>query len=143
MYICKREKEKFFWATQDERYRIRLWRCRVCISVHNFHSVSRLSMTCMYVFDVYVYVRGCVCIYAEGRGEGSCYGVATISRLPENISLFCKRALYKRRYSSKETYDSKEPTNHSHTIRRIRGIIRVCWCGRKRRRIVLQGGEDP
>jgi len=44
------------------------------------------------------------------------YEVATISRLPKNIGLFCKRALQNRRYSAKETYDFKEPTNRSHPI---------------------------
>jgi len=32
------------------------------------------------------------------------------------IGLFCKRALLKRRYSTKETYNFKEPTNRSHPI---------------------------
>ena len=44
------------------------------------------------------------------------YGVATISRLLQIIGLFRKRALYKRRYSAKETYHFKEPTNRSHPI---------------------------
>jgi len=44
------------------------------------------------------------------------YGVATISRLLKIICLFCKRALLKRRYSAKETYDFKELTNRSHPI---------------------------
>ena len=44
------------------------------------------------------------------------YEVATISRLPKNIGLFCKRALQKRLYSATETYMFKEPTNHSHSI---------------------------
>jgi len=44
------------------------------------------------------------------------YGVATISRLLKMIGLFCKRAQEKRRYSAKETYDCKEPTNRSHPI---------------------------
>jgi len=44
------------------------------------------------------------------------YGVASISRLLKIISLFCKRALQKRRYSAKETYIFKEPTNRSHPI---------------------------
>jgi len=44
------------------------------------------------------------------------YGVATISRLHKIIGLFCKRALLKRRYSAKETYDFKEPTNRSHPM---------------------------
>ena len=44
------------------------------------------------------------------------YGVATISRLLTIIGLFCKRALWKRLYSAKETYNLKEPTNRSHPI---------------------------
>jgi len=44
------------------------------------------------------------------------HGVATISRLLKMIGLFCKRALLKRRYSAKETYNFKEPTNRSHPI---------------------------
>ena len=44
------------------------------------------------------------------------YGVATINRLLKIIDLFCKRALQKRRYSTKETYIFKEPTNRSHPI---------------------------
>jgi len=46
----------------------------------------------------------------------SAYGVATISRLLKIIGLFCKRALQKRRYSTKETYNLNEPTNRSHPI---------------------------
>jgi len=42
------------------------------------------------------------------------YGVATISRLLENILLFCKREPYKRDlYSAKETYIFKEPNSKS------------------------------
>jgi len=44
------------------------------------------------------------------------YGVTTISRLLQIIGLFCKRALKKRLYSAIETYNWKEPTNHSHPI---------------------------
>ena len=44
------------------------------------------------------------------------YGVATISRLLTIIGLFCKKALYKRLHSAKETYHFKEPTNRSHPI---------------------------
>jgi len=43
-------------------------------------------------------------------------GVATISRLLKIVGLFCKRALSKRLYSAKETYNLKEPTNRSHPI---------------------------
>ena len=38
------------------------------------------------------------------------------SRLLKITGPFCKRALSKRLYSAKETYDFKEPTNHSHLI---------------------------
>ena len=48
------------------------------------------------------------------------HGVATISKLLKNIGLFCKRALEKRLYSAKETYNFKEPTDRSHFISRIR-----------------------
>ena len=41
------------------------------------------------------------------------------------IGLFCKRALFKRRYSAKETYDFKEPTNRSLRICRTRTSHRV------------------
>ena len=44
------------------------------------------------------------------------YEVGTISRLLKIICLFCKRDLLKRRYSAKETYNFKEPTNRSHPI---------------------------
>jgi len=43
------------------------------------------------------------------------YGVATMSRRLKIIGLFCKRALSKRLYSAKETYNFKEPTNCSAT----------------------------
>ena len=50
------------------------------------------------------------------HGTSCSYGVATISRLLKIISLFCKRALQKKRYSAKETYNFKKPTNRSHLI---------------------------
>ena len=42
------------------------------------------------------------------------YGVASVCKLFKIISLICKRALQKRPYSAKETYDFKEPANRSH-----------------------------
>ena len=45
------------------------------------------------------------------------YGVATISRLLKIIGLVCKRALWKRRDSAKETYIFKAGTHRSHPIR--------------------------
>jgi len=45
--------------------------------------------------------------------------VASISRLLEIIGLFCKRDPEKRRYSAKETYNFKAPTNRSHPISKV------------------------
>jgi hypothetical protein len=65
------------------------------------------------------------------------YGVATISRLLQIIGLFCKRALYKRLYSAKETYNLKEPTDRSHPISKsaamIEPLMRVPLCMRELR----------
>ena len=47
------------------------------------------------------------------------YGVATISRLLKIIGLLCKRALSKRWYSAKDTYNFKEPTHRSHPILKL------------------------
>jgi len=44
------------------------------------------------------------------------YGVATLGRLLQIIGLVCKRALFKRLYSAKETYNLKGLTNRSHPI---------------------------
>jgi len=57
------------------------------------------------------------------------YGVATISRLLKMIGLFCKRALWKRLYSAKETYNLMEPTNRSHPILRChkKSWVTVIW----------------
>ena len=41
------------------------------------------------------------------------YGVATVSRIDYIVGLFCKRALLKRQYSAKETYNRIDPTNRS------------------------------
>ena len=50
------------------------------------------------------------------KKESSDYGVALISRMDKILGLFCKRALYKRRYSAKETYNFINPTDRSHPI---------------------------
>jgi len=63
-----------------------------------------------------------LCVKAQAHAElliGSPtqhYGVATISRFLTITGLFCKRAIQKRRYSAKETYGFKEPTDCSHPI---------------------------
>ena len=70
--------------------------------------------------------RVSVCVYLHCRAAGRIgkwrrsadsvsLGVATISRLLKIMGLFCKRALSKRPYSAKETYNFKEPTSRSYT----------------------------
>jgi len=51
--------------------------------------------------------------------------VASTSRLLKIIGLFCKRALWKRRYSAKENYNFIDPTDGSHPIFAI--VIEWLW----------------
>ena len=71
----------------------------------------------------------CVCVYEDACFDiyTDTYGVAMISRLLKIIGLFCKRALQKRRYSAKETYNFAKPTNRSHPISiYARMYVNVC-----------------
>jgi len=74
--------------------------------------------------QVWKKARKCVCVCVWERKTETyvhAYGVATISRLLKSIGLFCKRALWKRLYSAKETCNCKEPANRSHPIAFQRG----------------------
>jgi len=51
-----------------------------------------------------------------GRHCKDAYGVAWVSRIDKIIRLFCKRALQKRQYSAKETYNLIDPAHCSHPI---------------------------
>jgi len=53
----------------------------------------------------------CTWLYTISR-----YGVALVCRIDKIIGLFCKRALQKRQYSAKETYNCIDPTDRSHPI---------------------------
>ena len=48
--------------------------------------------------------------------DGFLFGVGLVSRIDKILGLFCKRALIKRRYSAKETYNLIDPTDRSHPI---------------------------
>jgi len=61
-------------------------------------------------------VHMCVCVRLCESASHCAYGLATIRRLLKITGFFCKRALLKRLYSEKETYDFKEPTNRSHPM---------------------------
>jgi len=54
------------------------------------------------------------------------YGVASASRIDKSIGLFCKRALQKRQYSAKETYNLIDPTDRRHPIEVCVVCHRVC-----------------
>jgi len=56
------------------------------------------------------------CATIFGRIVWLYYGVASVSMIDKIIGLFSKRALYKRLYSAKETYNFIGPTNRSHPI---------------------------
>ena len=88
------------------------WLIQMCDMTHSY--VWHGSSECVHVTHSNVW-------YDSNR----IYGLATISRLLENIDLFCKTALWKRRYSAKETYNFKEPTNRRHPIVE-RGERRCC-----------------
>jgi len=51
------------------------------------------------------------------------YGVASASRIDTIIGLFCKRALYKRLYSAKETCNFIDPTDRSHPIAQKKPLL--------------------
>ena len=68
------------------------------------------------------------------------YGEASISGLLQIIGLFCRRALERRLYSAKLSYNSKEPTNCNHPIfqeTRSTGAS-VTLMGTKVRRVCIQ-----
>jgi len=66
----------------------------------------------VYIFYSHTNVRG----YRFIAYVSFIYGVATLSRIDKMTGLFCKRALYKRRYSAKETCHFIDPTDRSHPI---------------------------
>ena len=78
-------------------------------SVYVLYITEKLSYLCIWRYDDFFKTVDVV-------ARTHTYGVATISRLLKIIGLFCKRALWKRLYSAKETCNFKEPTNRSHPI---------------------------
>ena len=78
--------------------------------------------------SIYCLLRICVRIFCVGASQKCAnryYGVASVSRIDKMIGLFCKRALQKRRYSAKETYNLIDPTDCSHPIYNITAITGV------------------
>ena len=91
----------------------------VCCSALQFVAVRCSALQCVAVRCsalqcIAVRCSALQCVVASIRNRG--YGVATISRLLKMIGVFCKRTLWKRRYSAEETYHFKAPTHRSHLI---------------------------
>jgi len=95
--------------------------CTRSIEQRDVKVSSQLSNSCTQSIDQR-YCRHCTC------------GVATISTLLQILGLLCKRDLWKRRYSAKETCHCKEPTNRSHPIV-YRILIVPYW-------LYIQGGVE-
>jgi len=102
---------------------------RAHILMYTYIDIGYTSRRETLMWDIDAGVRVCVCVYMRVcvhtyiHFHLFCtyvviyrYGVATCSRLHKIISLFCKRAPWKRRYSAKETCNFKEPSNRSHPI---------------------------
>ena len=69
--------------------------------------------TYIYMYT-YIYINTC---------HPYTYGVTLVSGIDKITGLFFKRALEKRLYSAKETYDFIDPTLRSHPIHRFTHII--------------------
>jgi len=100
-------------------------RCMVHMCVHvcvHVNTPQDEKRGCHFLRDVYIYVLANMYLHQIQ------YGLATCNRLLKIIRLFCKRALWKRRYSAKETCNFKQPTNRSHPIseERIWGFAYTC-----------------
>ena len=106
-----------------------IWLIRICDMTHSSkghdsfmsmcdmnHSILRcgwfVCVPCL-IYD-YLYMT-----HSKARYE---YGVALVSRIDKIICLFCKRDLWKRQYSAKETYNSIDPTDRSHPGTWMRGM---------------------
>jgi len=94
-----------------------MWMCVMDTTVRG-HMWMRFMDTCEITCECVVW-HTCVvnaCPTCVTHMQARDYGLASTSRLLKIIGLFCKRDLWKRRYSAKETYYFKEPTNRSHPI---------------------------
>jgi len=104
---------------------------KMVITIHKYirNSYDSPSSAYVYMYEyiyvythtyIYMHIKMVITIHKYKHNSydspSSWYGVATISRLLQIICLFCKRALQKRLYSARETYNFKEPTNRSHHI---------------------------
>jgi len=91
-------------------------RCSVCCSVLQQVAVCCSVLQCVAACcSVLQRVAAC-CSVLFVLLTGNDYGVALVSRIDKIIGLFCKRALWKGRYSAKETCNFIDPTDRSHPL---------------------------
>ena len=90
-----------------------LYICTVCVPSAHLYGVSFAKEPYERddILHIYTFPLTCAHLHCVYRASHD-YKVATMSRLLKIIGLFCKRALWKRRYSAKETYNLKEPPIH-------------------------------
>ena len=102
------------------------------ICIYHFLEANNilLSLSDSYLYILkYTHSDKYVCIYAQRYIY--VHRVASTSRLLQIVDLFCKRALYQRRYYARETYNFKEPINRSHPIARYtRSDVRLKYTHR-------------
>jgi len=114
----------------------------ICIYIYLFIHIYIIYFYIIYIYiythvfflrayvSIYKYSYACIYIWIlspsiESNDKHSVvlamYGVASVSRIDKIVGLFCKRALQKRQYSAKETYNFIDSTDRSHPIA-------VCLC---------------
>jgi len=90
--------------------------CRAATAKTKFTKVSSLlhflyERAIDLIFEKFLWIEA-----RDQEARRFCCGVALVSRIDKIIGLFCKRALQKRQYSAKETYNFIDPTDRSHAI---------------------------
>ena len=91
-----------------------------CFDVVLYSIVWEYVLTCMHlsadIMIIFICTFWNIHIFRCGSLLSNAYGVALVSSIDKMIGLFCKRALWKRQYSAKETYNLIDPTDCSHPI---------------------------
>ena len=112
--FCVENASQHLWSTQHSLSNI----CITSLFIHV--GVLHAAFTCVFINALYIFyicnvsrIHTIIWVLIQ---KASQYGVAATSRLLNITRLFCKRDLWKRRYSAKETYNFKKPADHSHPI---------------------------
>ena len=99
------------WPTWQSTWLSIRWQAMPCLSPYRLSitwQATWLSISPVYQMTSYPLCHHIPCL--------SPYPLASASRIDNIIGLFCKRALYKKQYSAKKTYNCIDPTDRSHPI---------------------------